>query len=224
MILSDYMKFLRSFYYLYLSLLPALTYPAIVMADAQHISGWYNLLFFFVVILYLPLINTHSHFPKTWSAAIVTTLAVPVQIFLALYFGHFANIWLLFAYQFLIEAGGLLIGGVLAGAFGQFGNKQISLAGKQFMMPNAKQWASLLILVVPMFVLLRMFAPMFTDSAWGWSTFFLFTALMTAANNKFISYKTNPGADGMENISTMVLGFLSLIFLGPFLGAIFGNN
>ena len=220
------MKFLRTLNYLYLSLLPALTYPAIVLADAQHISGWYNLLFFLAVILYIPLINQYSPFPKTLSAGIITTVAIPLQIFLALYFGHFGNIWLLFAYQFLIEGSGLLIGAIFAGAFGQFGTKQIKIFGQIFRLPTFKQWVSLLILIIPAFVIIRLLGPMFADLSWSWPMFFLFSALMTAANRQFIRLQKNEKAstDDLENMPFIVIGFLSLIILGPMLGQFFGGN
>lgn len=220
------MKFLRSLNYLYLSLLPALTYPTIVMANAEHISGWYNVLFFLTAIIYIPLINYLSPFPKTSLAAIISVILVPTQIWLALYLGNFTTIWPLFAYQFLIEGAGLLIGAVWAGLFGQLGTKQVPIGKYNFHIPTFKQFLSLSVLIVPAFVLVRLFGPMFTGLNWGWPLFFLFTALMTAASKNYVRLlvKNEQPQETTENLPIILIGIFCLFTLGPILGANFDGN
>lgn len=220
------MNFFHSLNHLYLSLLPALTYPVMATINTNSNNGWYNLLFFFAVILYIPLVNQYTILPKTLIGSFISTIAVPIQIFLALHFGNFGNIWLLFAYQFLIQIGGILIGFILAGLFGQFGKRQIKFFGTVFFIPNLKQFFSLFIFAIPIFAIISLLGPFFSDVAWSWPTFFLFTALMTAANQQFVQLKNNETAsqDPLENIAFIVLGFIALITLGPMLGQFFGEN
>lgn len=218
------MRLLRTVYFLYLSLLPALTFPAIVLHDAQKISGWYNILFFIAAALYLPLVNAHSSFPKKLLPAVITCFLIPAQLLAALWSDGAPSIWSIVAYQFLVELSGLLLGGILMGVFGQTGDTIITIHGKVFTIPSAKQWLSLLILAIPFYAMLRMIGVfVVAQDALSWQSLFLFTAILTAARNKYVAYKADPTADGMENILPMALGFLSLFSLGPFLGAVFGG-
>ncbi len=218
------MRILRTVYFLYLSSLPALTFPAIVLHDAQKISGWYNILFFIAAALYLPLVNAHSSFPKKLLPAVITCFLIPAQLLAALWSDGAPSIWSIVAYQFLVELSGLLLGGILMGIFGQTGSSTYTFRGKVFVVPTATQWASLLLLAIPLFGILRMIGSfVVAQDALSWQSLFLFTAILTAARNKYAAYKADPTADGMENILPMVLGFLSLFSLGPFLGAVFGS-
>lgn len=207
------MKFLRTSYFLYLSLLPALAMGALGQTSLDSVSRWWFVALFFGVIVFLDVVAELIPYPKTLSAALMTTLAVPIQVILAL--ANFQNIWLIFAYQFLIEAAGALLGIGLYGIFQIGEDKQLSWKSVPAIMGKILIVAGLLTL--PALTIIKLFGPMFGQLTWSWNTFFLVSALVSVLYNTIRRLQTSDRKGSDEYFGYIIIGIFAFIFGGPFL-------
>lgn len=207
------MKFLRLIYFTHLSLLPALAMGALGQTSLDSVSRWWFVALFLGVVVFLDVVAELIPYPKTLPAALMTTLVVPIQIILAL--ANFQNIWLIFAYQFLIEAAGALLG------IGLFGIFQIGEDGQ-------RSWKSVLtimgkilvvvgLLTLPALTIMKLFGPMFGQLTWSWNTLFLITALVSVSHNTIRRLHTSDRKGSDEYFGYILLGIFAFIFGGPFL-------
>ncbi len=207
------MKFLRVSYFLYLSLLPALAMGALGQATSGGISWWWVLLFFGVIV-FLDLVAEVIPYPETFSAALVTTFAVPVQVILALY--NFENIWLIFGYQFLIEASGALLALAYYGLFKHgYGGDVIGLK-KISELFTKKVLVAIPLVIVPALAVIKLFGPLFGELIWEWNTFFLVSALISSILTNSNRLRHGPIRSD-EYMGYIILGIFAFIFGGPFL-------
>ncbi len=207
------MKFLRTTYFLYLSLLPALAMGALGQTLTADVSRWWFVALFLGAVVFLDVVAELIPYPKTLSAALMTTLAVPIQIILAL--ANFQNIWFIFAYQFLIEAAGALLG------IGLFGLFKTGEAGQ-------RSWKSMLVIVgkilvvaglltLPALAIIKLFGPMFGQLTWSWNTLFLVSALISALYNTIHRLQTSDRKGSDEYFGYIIVGIFAFILGGPFL-------
>lgn len=204
------MKFLRIPYFLYLSLLPALAMGALGQTLDDSVSRWWFVALFFGVIVFLDVVAELIPYPTTLSAALVTTLAVPIQVVMAL--ANFNNIWLIFAYQFLIEAAGALLGIAVYALF---------IDRDKFTVTIIKIIVAALLLAIPALTIVKLFGPMFAELEWSWNTFFLVTALLSAIYNTTRRMHTSDRKGKDDYAGYIIVGIFAFIFLGPFLYHLF---
>lgn len=207
------MKFLRVTYFLYLSLLPALAMGALGKVSLDSVSRWWFVALFFGVVVFLDVVAELIPYPKTLSAALMTTLAVPIQVIIAL--ANFQNIWLIFAYQFLIEAAGALLGIGLFGLFKVGEDGQRSWESVAAIMGKILVVAGLLTL--PGLTIIKLFGPMFGQLTWSWNTLFLVSALISALYNTIRRLQTSDRKGSDDYFGYIILGIFAFIFGGPFL-------
>lgn len=204
------MKFLRIPYFLYLSLLPALAMGALGQTLKSSVSIWWFVALFFGVIVFLDVVAELIPYPTTLSAALVTTLAVPIQVVMAL--ANFNNIWLIFAYQFLIEAAGALLGIAVYA---------LLIDRDKFTVTIIKIIVAALLLAIPALTIIKLFGPMFAELEWSWNNFFLVTALLSAIYNTTRRMKTSERKNKDDYFGYIIIGIFAFIFLGPFLYHLF---
>lgn len=206
------MKFLRLIYFTYLSLLPALAMGALGQTSLDSVSRWWFVALFLGVVVFLDVVAELIPYPKTLPAALMTTLAVPIQIILAL--ANFQNIWLIFAYQFLIEAAGALLG------IGLFGIFQIGEDGQRSWKSVVAIMGKILVVVglltLPALTIIKLFGPMFGQLTWSWNTFFLVSALVSVIYNTIRRLQTSDRKGSDEYFGYIIIGIFAFIFGGPF--------
>lgn len=205
------MKFLRTSYFLYLSLLPALAMGALGQISLDSVSRWWFVALFLGVIIFLEAVAELIPYPTALSAAVVTTLSVPVQVILAL--ANFQNIWLIFAYQFLIEAAGALVGIAIYGLFYHH-NEHSKLSTHKVI--GIKILVAGMLLVWPAWAVVTLFGPLFTQLTWSWNTIFLVTALLSAIYNTIRRMQTSDRLGNDEYFGYIIIGIFVFIFGGPF--------
>lgn len=197
------MKKLRLFYYFYLVLLPVLALPSRVVTEAEAVAGWWYIFLFLGVIVYLDVVVELIPFPKTWPQVLVTTFSVPVQLTFA-FVGN-ENIWLIFTYQFLVEAAGALIGLVF-----------YSLSKSQF---EIKKIVTILVLLLlPATAVIKIFGAIVSDTVWEWRSVFLATALLSATITNLKRLKGGRNEDDLWPL--IIVGVFAFIIGGPFLLAL----
>lgn len=211
------MRFLRITYFLYLSLLPTLAMGALSQTLANTVSRWWFVALFLGVVVFLDVVAELIPYPTTLSAALVTTLAVPIQVILAL--ANFNNVWLIFAYQFLIEAAGALLGIALFGLFkvGPDGQRTwesiLAIIGKILVL--------LVLLTLPALAIIKLFGPLFGQLTWSWNTFFLVSALLSALYNTNRRLQTSERKGKDDYFGYIIIGIFAFILGGPFLYHLF---
>ncbi len=207
------MKFLRICYYLYLSLLPTLAVGALGQTLPDSVSRWWFVALFLGAVVFLDVVAELIPYPKTLPAALVTTLGVPIQVYFAL--ADFDNIWLIFAYQFLIEAAGALLG------IGLFGLLQAGHGGKlsweSLLTVIGKILVVIVLLTLPAVAIIKLYGPLFGQLTWSWSTLFLATALISVLYNTIRRLHTSERKGSDEYFGYILLGIFAFIFGGPFL-------
>lgn len=208
------MKFLRITYFLYLSLLPTLAMGALGQTLGESVSRWWFVALFLGVIVFLDVVAELIPYPTTLSAALATTLAVPIQIILAL--ANFNNVWLIFAYQFLVEAAGALLGigvyAILIHPAQKTDNpfiKIITTVGKLV--------AGTALLALPALGVIKLFGPLFASTTWSWNSLFLVSALLSVIYNTIRRIQTSDRKGKDDYMGYILLGIFAFIFGGPFL-------
>ncbi len=207
------MKFLRICYYLYLSLLPTLAVGALGQTLTDPISRWWFVALFLGVIVFLDVVAELIPYPKTLPAALITTLGVPIQVYFAL--ADFGNIWFIFAYQFLIEAAGALLGiglfGILKAGHGEKPSWEslLTVIGKILVV--------IVLLTLPAVAILKLYGPLFGQLTWSWNTLFLVTALVSVLFNTIRRLNTSERKGSDEYFGYIIIGIFAFIFGGPFL-------
>lgn len=194
------MRKLRFLYYLYLVLLPALALPSRAAVAAETASGWWYLFLFVGVIVYLDVVVELIPFPKTWSEALITVLIIPFQIALAM--GGKEEVWVMFTYQFLVEAAGALV----ALAIYSTGRAEFELK---------KLMAMMLLLILPAMAVWIIFGPVVTDTILSWRSVFLATALVSAVVTNIKRLKGGRNEDDLWPL--IIVGVFAFIIGGPFL-------
>lgn len=180
----------------------------------QPISRWWFVALFFGTIVFLDVVAELIPYPTRLSSAITTTFAVPIQITLALI--NYQNVWLIFAYQFLIEAAGALFGITLYALLIDSHDPRTSRFGAKSVMAIKLVIAALL-LIIPAISITKLFGPMFAEFKWSWSAVFLGSALLSVIINTMRRMNTSTRKGTDDYFGYILIGIIAFIFVGPFL-------
>lgn len=199
------MNILRWIYYTYLVFLPTLAVPSLVGQDLASVSWIWFVFIFLSVVVFLDIAVEVIPFPHTLVGALATVFLVPIQILFAL-FGK-ESLWVMFAYQFLIEAAGGLIGIALYGLFLRDGHKGDILK---------KIAVCIGLLILPAISIAKLFGPVFGQLEWGWRGIFLVTALLSSIVT-YVKRMIEPRTNHEDLWCLIIPGLFGFLFLAPFL-------